>query len=637
MNLNILLQIFLLLAFSLLTVSSVSANTKLFLKGDGHPAASLSSDFPTLKTLPNYDPERDTYPGLLIQRGGSGMFESDPFKYQQWISSPTGVSLDGSFRLAFWSAMKDFGTSKRGIVDAFLLDCDSSGSSCSLIAQGRRDIFDWSGGWGSWNEYSINFGDVTYTVPDGRSLAVKIVVGADADDDMWFAYDSRSYSSRLTDQAKSDVRIDCDFSDWNDGDSVDYNINDQGGLNDYSSPAKLDITQFAFSSNLVDAFHILVGFDDVPPQSTTSAALADTDLDNNINFALVVTLDGVNSTLELYSCDDTLAYGCNAAVLERTYPGSFYCTGSSQGPWDSDSFLEAEIPMNDLGLEKGDSLFITSLISYAAASLLTSPKDSIFGTAGQDYESGLLYDLDDGSSREVGPIGSTFSIRRSTDPSTVRTAGVHDIVLQAPFDDLPGSLDDSVSYFYVVEKEGGIPMKLSVQSNPSENAIRLGFDDHNSMSALVDSSLSTISLDMTSVPADGTSSITATIVPRDSNGTLIGSGCEVSVDDIQLSPGNLAGPIKDHQDGSYTFEVVSINIGVADVIVFVEGIELDTQPEITFTMYSPDPITQSSDQGISNMSSTSEAQDTNDTENIDSNNQDSSRDFPKSRRSLLNR
>ncbi len=590
---RILLTLLSFLALLLFSISIPLADTALYLKGDGLPIASLSSTAPTTGILPNYDPGRDAFPGLVIYKGGSGMFENDPNKYQQWITSPTGVSLDGPISFIFWSGMENFEVGKRGIVNAFLLDCDEFGSDCSLIAQNQKDIFDWSGGWSSWNKHSIEFGNIAYVVPEGRSLSVKIVVSTDSDDDMWFAYDSTSYPSTITDQYESDIVIDCDFSDWCDGDGNEFCVDDQGGPNDWESPAKLDITKFAVSSNLIDAFHLFVGFDDVPPQSTTAATLIDTDLDNNINFALVTTLDDSLSTVELYSCDDTITDGCSGNVLERVYPQSYYCVGNAQGPWDNDTFMEFVLPFNDIGIENPDAIFLSSLVSYAAAALLTSPKDSIYGTEDQYYLNGIFYNTIDGSAQATGPIGSNFLIRRDTDPYSVRTAEVHATVPQAPFDDLPGSLDDGVSYFYVVEKEGGIPLALSVNSNPYENAIRIGFNDHNPLSASVDSSQSIVSLDISSIPADGSSAITVTVVPYESNGIPIGSGCDISVDEIQLSPGNLAGPVKDNYDGSYTFKVVSLSSGNAVVAVEVEGIVLDSQPEVTFSIHSPDMAPQS--------------------------------------------
>jgi hypothetical protein len=85
------------------------------------------------------------------------------------------------------------------------------------------------------------------------------------------------------------------------------------------------------------------------------------------------------------------------------------------------------------------------------------------------------------------------------------------------------------------------------------------------------------------VPADGTSYAIVTVTPHDPDGVPIGGGCEVSVDEIQLAPGTLAGPVEDNFDGTYTFRVTAMSSGTAQVVAAVEGVLLDPVPEITFT------------------------------------------------------
>jgi hypothetical protein len=172
-----------------------AAEATYFLKGDGVPEASLSTTAPTATTLPNYDSSRDSDPGLLLQISSLGLSETDPLKYQVW-STGDSVNLDGPTDLVFWSAMRNFDTTNAGEVLAALLDCNSSLTNCTTIATGSLTAGPWSGS-GTWVERTIDFGSVTYTISGGRNLAVKLVVGANADDAMWFAYDTVSYPSRL--------------------------------------------------------------------------------------------------------------------------------------------------------------------------------------------------------------------------------------------------------------------------------------------------------------------------------------------------------------------------------------------------------------------------------------------------------
>jgi hypothetical protein len=569
------------LALLWLATPVASANTEFYLQGDGVPLGSLSPAPPVADTLANFDPLRDSRPGLLVARGGDGVAETDPAKYQQWIAPATGAILDGPFSLVFWGSVRDHQSSVRGVVEAFLLDCDTTGSDCTLIAGHRRDIAAWSGGLGSWTEHAISFGHVTYTVPAGRSLSVKITVGADSDADMWFAYDATGYPSRLTGLMTSDIVIDGDFADWLDGHGPEFVMDDEGGPGDWGSPRRLDITRLGVASNLVDALFLLIGFDDVPPQGLEAATLLDTDVDGRANFAVLASVDGANSSVELYACDNSQAYQCEPEVLVRTYPASSFKVATAAGPWDTDTMLEVVVPFGDLGFHGGGAV-LTPMVSYAAESLLTSPKDSIFGEADQVYEGGIYFDTTTGEVFPTGPFGPGYTIRRDTDPAAVRDADPYDEVPSAPFDD-PGSLEDGVSYFYVVEREDGVPARISAHANTVGHAVRLGFDDGNPYNAPVDAVQSEVTVSVESVEADGDAYATVTVVPRDADGMRIGAGCAVSVDTSLLVPAVPGSPVRDHLDGRYSLRLVSLLEGTALVRVTVDGLALMPQPEIQFT------------------------------------------------------
>lgn len=185
------------------TSGAQAATANHYLKGGGVPEADLSTTGPTSASLPNYDPGRDDEPGLLLQKTDGGWGESDANKYQVWLSTSPGMSIDGPVTLTFWSAMKDF-EAKRGHVEAFLLDCSTNGGSCILIDQASRDSSPWNQS-GSWQKQTIAFGSVAYTLAGDRALALKIVVADDSDDDMWIAYGSTTYPSSLSVQQGTPV------------------------------------------------------------------------------------------------------------------------------------------------------------------------------------------------------------------------------------------------------------------------------------------------------------------------------------------------------------------------------------------------------------------------------------------------
>ncbi|MCP3933955.1 MAG: DUF5011 domain-containing protein, partial [Actinomycetia bacterium] len=181
----------------LVALAPITADPGIFyLKSEAVPQASLSSTAPVATVLANYDPARDSFPGIVIQKDGGGLGQTDPTKHQQWVAAAGSVSLDGPASLDLWAAAKDFDNGKRGVIDAGVFDCASDGSDCNLIQSARVDLDPLSPS-GDWTYVSFDFGSVTYAVPPTRSLAVKVVADATSDDSMWFAYDTTVYPSRL--------------------------------------------------------------------------------------------------------------------------------------------------------------------------------------------------------------------------------------------------------------------------------------------------------------------------------------------------------------------------------------------------------------------------------------------------------
>src|SRR5437867_12124500 len=74
--------------------------------GDGSdvPVAQLKAPAPTDPALANYDPARDAFPGLWIQKGGVGAGESNPVLYQLWQTGGGGFTLNGLVSNTVWTA-----------------------------------------------------------------------------------------------------------------------------------------------------------------------------------------------------------------------------------------------------------------------------------------------------------------------------------------------------------------------------------------------------------------------------------------------------------------------------------------------------------------------------------------------------
>ncbi|TMQ57739.1 MAG: hypothetical protein E6K76_09735, partial [Candidatus Eisenbacteria bacterium] len=154
----------------------------------------MKASTPTDTTLANYDPARDAFPGLWIQKGGIGVGESNPTKYQLWRAPAAGFTLNGAVSNTIWTAMQNFDVASAGQVVAYLVECNPDGSGSVAIDSVTVTRPDWDvGNTGTWIQDTFDFGIVNYTLGPGKSVGFKIMVGAASAGDMWFAYDTASY------------------------------------------------------------------------------------------------------------------------------------------------------------------------------------------------------------------------------------------------------------------------------------------------------------------------------------------------------------------------------------------------------------------------------------------------------------
>ncbi len=162
-----------------------------YLDADGLPFASLTTSSPPGGALPNYDPGRDPdAEGLVLKKSDKGFAETNIEKYQQWGRDASGLTVDGAVILRVWAAMKDFRADKTGQFTAYLLDCTSS---CSIL--GSTVVTRPRGA--GFSEAVVDFPSLSLKFDPGHSLAVRIIVDKQSEEDMWFAYHTSTYPSRL--------------------------------------------------------------------------------------------------------------------------------------------------------------------------------------------------------------------------------------------------------------------------------------------------------------------------------------------------------------------------------------------------------------------------------------------------------
>jgi signal peptidase I len=186
---------------------SALAFTQYRLRSDGPgdrsstylPLASPSSTGATNATLPNYDVDRNTDPGLTLLPSNNGLDETNANRTQWWYQAvpSAGVQFDGATRVRIWSAMRNFNTTRAGELMAGLYDCVIwPAISCVLIGSGTVTAAPWNPSAG-WRETTIDLGALSTTVAAGHYLALKVVVGSTAGDRMWLAYDTTSHPAAL--------------------------------------------------------------------------------------------------------------------------------------------------------------------------------------------------------------------------------------------------------------------------------------------------------------------------------------------------------------------------------------------------------------------------------------------------------
>ena len=149
---------------------------------------------PSAPVLFNYDTDFDGAPGRLIQKGGSGADETDIARHQVWRTPAltADFTVQGTVQAELWAAIKDFTTGKQGLATVYVRDY--SGGSATTIAQGS---FTLPGVVAAWVPTTVTMNVGSYTIVTGHSLELKVIVSTSSEDDMWFAYDTSAYPSRV--------------------------------------------------------------------------------------------------------------------------------------------------------------------------------------------------------------------------------------------------------------------------------------------------------------------------------------------------------------------------------------------------------------------------------------------------------
>lgn len=177
------------------TMAGLSSVLYLLDRGGGDTTSSatlpLSISPPVRGSLPNFDTDRDGAAGLLVQKDGAGLSTGDLTKRQDWMfvfSDPT--TLRGPTKLTLWLAAKDYKNETIGIRVALDL--------CSPTCE-RLGVGEWSGsGRSTYQSATVALGHLDVLAAPGSTLRLRVVApDALGTTDLWLAYDTTSYPSRL--------------------------------------------------------------------------------------------------------------------------------------------------------------------------------------------------------------------------------------------------------------------------------------------------------------------------------------------------------------------------------------------------------------------------------------------------------
>ncbi|MDH3301123.1 MAG: HD-GYP domain-containing protein [Acidimicrobiia bacterium] len=146
-------------------------------------------------SLPNYDTDRDSDPGLLVAKG-EGLSETDVTKMQRWSSDAGDTRLQATVTLDLWIATKNFDTGKTGRLIAGLYDCNESAASCNLLGSNTAQ-FNQAPFGSDFGQITIALGTIDHTFAANRTLVLKIATTNASDDDLWLAYGTTTYPTRL--------------------------------------------------------------------------------------------------------------------------------------------------------------------------------------------------------------------------------------------------------------------------------------------------------------------------------------------------------------------------------------------------------------------------------------------------------
>ena len=153
----------------------------------------LVTSGPSDIALPNFDTDRDAFPGVVIAKDAAGIGGSDPTKVLKFSGGfVSQLEIDSNVHVDLFGAAKDF--DRKDIdVEVGLYKCGAF-SGCTLIDVDEKKYRHADG----WQQKRFHFHGVDETITVSQWIEVRVAVLDSSDDDGWFAFGTADYNSRLT-------------------------------------------------------------------------------------------------------------------------------------------------------------------------------------------------------------------------------------------------------------------------------------------------------------------------------------------------------------------------------------------------------------------------------------------------------
>lgn len=148
---------------------------------------------PSSTVLGDFEPDGD--PGLTMLEGTGDINEPDPPRFHWWdLVMTDDLELLGPAAVDIYAAVTGFALGEHAHVEAWLLDCDASGTTCTDIASQDLHRDPWDTGTPTFDEHRLELGHVSHAFVTGRIL--RLMLQSDKQD-MWFAFDTVDQPARL--------------------------------------------------------------------------------------------------------------------------------------------------------------------------------------------------------------------------------------------------------------------------------------------------------------------------------------------------------------------------------------------------------------------------------------------------------